>query len=233
MPIPEPTLFEKRPELPANPLLAKQIDRAVDVDRLTSPTVFTRRRPTYRRELRDQRRLATASEAIAGLEPGVVIYGFTKGQFSLIQLITAALKITGPAELVLSTWTAANQDVTEVLAFCESGLVTSSKWIVDLTFSKRSPQLAQRIRTTFGDDSIRVAKNHAKYALIGNDRWRVVIHTSMNLNHSPRFENFEISDDPELYDFHAKIVQEIWRRQARGVEAMRPYEIEQHFRDEL
>ncbi len=232
MRIPPPTLFDKVPEIPTNQLRAAKVDKVVDVDQL-GPTVLKRRRREFRRDLRDQRRLSSAAEALEGFDRQLTIYGFTKGQFSLIQLITEALRITGPAELVLSTWTAANADVSEVLDFCDAGMVTGSKWIVDLTFSKRSPQLAQRIRQIFGDDSIRAAKNHAKYALIGNDDWKVVIHTSMNLNHNPRFENFEISHDPELFDFQAKIVQEIWRKQSRAVEAMRPYEIEKHFRDEL
>lgn len=216
-----------------NPLLAKQVDIVADLEKVAAPTVLKRAKPTHRRELRDQRRLQSAAEALAGFDRDVTIYGFTKGQFSLIQLITEALRITGPGELTLSTWTAANSDVSEVLAFCESGLVTRARWIVDLTFTKRSPQLAQRIRHVFGDDAIRVAKNHSKYALIGNDAWRVCIHTSMNLNHNPRFENFEIAHDPELYEFHGAIADEIWRKQGRAVESMRPYEIERHFNADL
>lgn len=220
-------------QLRQNPLFAKKIDKVADVDRLTSPTVFARPKHEHRREIRDQRRLDTAAEALAGFNRETTIYGFTKGQFSLIQLLTEALKITGPAELVLSTWTAANQDVTDILEFCEIGLVTAARWLVDLTFTKRTPQLADRIRKVFGDDAIRVAKNHAKYAMIGNANWKIVVHTSMNLNHNPRFENFEIAHDPDLYAFHAQIVEEIWTRQSRAIDGMRPYEIHKHFNRSL
>lgn len=217
-----------------NPLLGEQPeDPIVDLEKITSKAELARAKRTAKRDIRDQRRLATAAEALAGFNRDVDIYGFTKGQFSLIQLITATLAITGPTELVLSTWTAANQDVTEVLDFCQSGLVTKARWLVDLTFSKRAPQLAHRIRTVFGDDAIRVGKNHAKFALIGNADWLVVIRTSMNLNHNPRFENFEIAHDPELYGFHQAIIDEIWRKQARSVESIRPYEIEKHFNEEM
>ncbi len=233
MPLPPPPEIEMPPKLGKNPLLAQRIDKVVDVDRLETSTVFTRKRHPYRRQLRDQRRLESAAEAIAGFDRDLTIYGFTKGQFSLIQLITEALKITGPGDLVVSTWTAGRQDVAEVLAFCRAGMVTSARWLVDLTFTKRAPEIATQIRRIFGDDAIRVAKNHAKFALIGNDAWKVSIHTSMNLNHNPRFENFEITHDPELYDFHEGIIQEIWRKQARTVDGMRCYEIEKHFRDSL
>lgn len=217
-----------------NPLLGDQPeDPLVDLEKITSPAELVRAKRTARRQLRDQRRTPNAEAAIAGFNRDVTIYGFTKGQFSLIQLITAALSHTGPAELVLSTWTAANQDVTDVLAFCGSGVLTRARWLVDLTFSRRSPQLAQRIREVFGDDAIRVGKNHAKFALLGNADWQVVIHTSMNLNHNPRFENFEIAHDPELYAFHQAIVDEIWRKQSRAVEGMRPGEIQKHFEQDL
>lgn len=214
-------LMDDRPEALAN------------VEKLTAKTELARRKRDVKRELRDQRRTTSAADAIAGFDKELTIYGFTKGQFSLIQLIKAALDVTGPASLTLSTWTAANADVTEVLEFCASGIVTDSRWLVDLSFSKRTPQLAHRIRMIFGDDAIRVAKNHAKFALIGNEQWRVVIHTSMNLNHNPRFENFEIAHDPELYGFHETIIDEIWRRQARSVEGQRPGEIERHFKLDL
>lgn len=205
----------------------------VNLERLAVKTSLARRKRDAKRELRDQRRTETAAEAIAGFDPETVIYGYTKGAFSLIQLIKATLDITGPAALTLSTWTAANADVTEVLEFCAAGTVTGARWLVDLSFSKRSPQLTHRIRTIFGDDAIRVAKNHAKFCLIGNDRWQVVIRTSMNLNHNPRFENYELAHDPELYAFHETIIGEIWRRQARSVEGLRPGEIERHFKTEL
>ena len=47
----------------------------------------------------------TAFEAIGPLEPGCEIFGFTKGQFSLMDLITAILSQTGPASVDISTCT--------------------------------------------------------------------------------------------------------------------------------
>lgn len=205
----------------------------VAVERLTAKAELARRKREKKRELQDHRRTVSAVAALEAFDRETTVYGFTKGAFSLIQLIKAALEKTGPASLIISTWTAANADVTEVLEFCAAGVVTDSRWLVDLSFSKRTPQLAHRIREIFGDDAIRVAKNHAKFVLIGNADWRVVIHTSMNLNHNPRFENFEIAHDPELYEFHETIIDEIWRRQARSVEGQRPGEIERHFKLDL
>jgi len=221
-------------KLHENPLLLDRGCPTADLTDITSPTLFVRRkRPSHRRSIRDLRRQQSAAESIAELDHTTQIVGFTKGQFSVIDLIRAALDITGRAELDISTWTAANTDVSTVCDFVGEGVVTRSRWLVDLTFQRRSPQLANRIRQTFGLDAIRVAKNHAKFALIGNEDWRVVIQTSMNLNFNPRFENFAIAHDPELFAFYKTILDEVWNRQGREVADARPYQIHKHFDDEL
>ena len=51
------------------------------------------------------------AEAVGEITTGCEIYGLTKGQWSLIDLIEYCLETTGPAELIISTWTAANADI--------------------------------------------------------------------------------------------------------------------------
>lgn len=217
-----------------NPLFADDIAPTADLTEVTAPTVFVRKRgPSHRRSIRDLRRQQTAGQAIEGLDRETQIVGFTKGQFSVIDLIRAVLAFTGKASLDISTWTAANTDVTTVCEFVDGGLLTESRWLVDLTFQRRSPQLAHRIRETFGKDAIRVARNHAKFALVRNDAWQIVIQTSMNLNFNPRFENFSLSHDPELCDFYGGILNEVWQRQSRDIADANPYAIHKHFANEL
>lgn len=220
-------------ETNVNPLLKTDVNPAADVFSLEAPTVHRRPLKTAKRDIRDVRRAETAATALAGFDAECEIYGFTKGQFSVIDVLTALLAVTGPAELVISTWTAANADVTTVLQFVEAGTVTGARWLVDLTFQRRTPQLANRIRQVFGPDAIRVAKNHAKFALLSNDRWKVVLRTSMNLNFNPRFENFQVAHDPELFDFHAAIIEELWTKQPRTLADANPGAIGRYFAAEM
>ena len=216
-----------------NPLLFDKIDPVAHMDRVQAPTIFRRKKSTAKRDIRDLRRAKSAAEALTGFDAETTIYGFTKGQFSIIDILTHLLTITGPAELVVSTWTAANTDVTTVLDMVDSGTITRARWLVDLTFQRRAPQLANRIRQVFGADAIRVARNHAKFALIGTAEWKIVVHTSMNLNFNPRFENFSLSHDPEFYQFHADIIDELWRRQPVGLADARPYDIHKFFDSDM
>ena len=53
----------------------------------------------------------SAQNAVGILEPGIELYGLTMGQFSLIDLILAVLRQTGPAHMTVSTWTAAGAEI--------------------------------------------------------------------------------------------------------------------------
>ena len=141
-----------------NPLLFDHLEEAhAKPEELTSPTVFVRRgsgkKRSARRAIRDARRLETATEAIADFGPDVQIHGLTKGQFSLIDLIAAVLEHIGPATLDISTWTAAATDVTIVCQWLKAQHITKSRWLVDLTFQTRPPELATLIRELFGRES--------------------------------------------------------------------------------
>lgn len=224
------------PALPGfnNPLLDKVVNPAVDLEVIQAKTVHRKNVKMRKRELRSLRRKETAVESIYGLAKDIEIFGFTKGQFSLIELIDAVLDVIGPAFLSVSTWTAAHTDVTNVLQFMESGRLTGSRWLVDFTFQRRSPELAQKIRELFGADAVRVARNHAKFSLLRNSEWDIVIRTSMNLNTNPRFEDFTIAHDPELAEFLQAILDDVWKRQKVSLAfADRPQTIKDFFKDEM
>lgn len=204
-----------------------------DLENIETRTIHHDDLREKRRQLRDFRRLETAREVVEAFDRDVELFGFTKGQFSLVQLIEACLELTGPASLTISTWTAARTDLTEILALLDSGSLTGTRWLVDFSLQRRSPELANKLRKQFGEDAIRVAKNHAKFAMIINDKWSLVLRTSMNLNHNPRFEDFTLAHDPELAAFLTAILDEVWDKQDRHFAKENPGKIVQHFERDL
>ena len=193
----------------ANPLTEGKCDVVVDLEAIRAPTVFSARRK-HVRLCKSLLEGESAKEAISGLTKTVDVFGFSKGQFSLIDIITACLERTGPAALVLSTWTAKHADLTQMMGFLKSGLVTDAKFILDFSFQRRAPAVAQAIRDTFGIESLRITRNHAKFFLLGNAEWSLTCKTSMNLNTNPRLEDFDISNDRNLFDFLSCIVADIF-----------------------
>lgn len=200
--------------IPDNPLLRQDPDPVADCSNVEPATV--RRRIPAKRLIQDLRRQQSAAVAVAHLErDGSELLGLTRGQFSLSDLIAAILDKTGPAALSISTWTAANSDVTKMMELLTSGQITACRWLVDLTFVRRCPALAQQIRQQFGADAIRVTRTHAKFATITNTEWQVALRSSMNLNQNPRLESFEVGHDPALCEFLTGALDQIWERQPR------------------
>ena len=208
---------------PANPLLASDPDPVVDPAVIRQAVI---KRPIPKREIMDLRRIQSATEAVAGLErDGMELFGLTKGQFSLTDMIEAILDKTGPADLSISTWTAANGDVTRMLELLNSGAIRSCRWLVDLTFMRRCPQLTAEIRAKFGADAIRVTKTHAKFCTITNDDWQIALRSSMNLNQNPRMESFQVGHDPVLCQFLSEVLDDVWKRQNKGIADLSSKEI--------
>lgn len=161
---------------------------------------------------------ATALDAIGRLEPGDRLVGMTKGQFSLLDLIRAVLRSTGPAHLTVSTWTTGIRDAENARLLVSRGDLLSLRLLTDRSFPSRQPKYCAAIIRTFGADSIWCTRTHAKFALIRNDQWNVVIRSSMNLNRNPRFEQFDLDDDAEMADWFEAHVSEIAETMKPGLD---------------
>lgn len=197
--------------------------------KLKAKSIF-KRQLSIQRDLKMAVRGETARSAIGKLANGCEIYGFTKGQFSLIDILEHCIQQTGPADVVICTWSAASGDIRAANRLLSNGRIKGLRFIVDFSFKSRKPKFCEDLIKTFGADCIRVTSIHAKFCLIRNKNWNLVIRTSMNLNFNPRFENFEISDDLAMADFMEGIVSEIWDTQERMVGfTNRPYDNKREF----
>jgi hypothetical protein len=207
--------------------------KAVDLARLKAPSTFRRSVRSAKRELRDARRTETAAAAIAGLDHETEIYGFTKGQFSLLNLIQAVFALTGPAHFSLSTWTAAAHEIESLAAMQARGDITGVRLLIDISMARREPAMTAQMREKLGRENIRVASTHSKFAIFQNARWKIVLRSSMNLNMNPRNEDFTIAHDPPLASFLNAILDEVWAKQKAEVADQRPYDIIRHWNEDL
>lgn len=194
-----------------NPLLNQKPDIVFDMTKLEIPWTHRAKAPS-KREIRKEARTGTAIEALGNLYPGCAIFGLTKGQFSLIELISAIVDQTGPAEIFISTWTASSADLSDAFKLMKSGKILHARFLVDHTFQRRQPGFAKKIRDLFGLDAVRVTRNHAKFCLIRNSKWNIVLKTSMNLNFNPRLEDFDIQDDLNLANYLQGLMDEIFKK---------------------
>lgn len=146
-------------------------------------------------------KVGSAAQAFDGLEPGAEIFVLTHGQFSLIDALVYLSTLTGPCDLSVCTWTAGTKDLQHMADLLGAGRFRSVRWLVDRSFITRQPAYCEKLRRLFGDECIRTTRSHAKFVTMRNESWDLAVRTSMNLNHNPRMECIEVSDDPALADF--------------------------------
>lgn len=72
-----------------------------------------------------------ADAAIRTLQKSTRIIGLTRGDFSLIDLIHSILKKTGPAHVIVATWSAGIKDIHQVKWMIDSNLVRTFRLVTD------------------------------------------------------------------------------------------------------
>lgn len=177
---------------------------------IDSARTFKRPAGKRRRKIRTAK-TGSAAQAIGQLQPGAETFVLTFGQFSIIDALVYLLQQTGPANVDIATWTAAEADLEKVLQMFEAAEIDKARFVVDKSFLNRQPAAAQRLVTLFGSGSIRAIRTHSKFLTIRNARWNLVVRTSMNLNENRRLENLEISDDTEFAQYFGAIVDDIFQ----------------------
>ncbi len=139
-----------------------------------------------------------AAAMVGVVRAGEEITGITNGQFGLIDLIEHLLSQTGPADVVISTWTMGIYDAERARAFCANGDIKKIRWLVDPSMFGRRPELSGQLVERFGVEAFRAVNTHAKFAVLRGDALAVVVRSSMNLNPNKRIENFDITADPGM-----------------------------------
>lgn len=169
------------------------------------------RRPTRLWEV------ANARTALADFGPGLETTCYTYGQFSLIDAVVGLIdEHTGPVHLDVCTWTVGIADMQRVYELMGDGRILSIRWVVDQGFESRQPGYCAYFRELYGDGRIRTLRAHAKFVLLRNDNWDIVIRTSMNLNQNTRFEHLDVTHDADLAAWHRSVIDGIFESETVG-----------------
>jgi len=137
------------------------------------------------------------------------------GQFNLIDIIENIVNQIGQCNVDLAIWTASDANLKKAFEFLKNESVKNMRWVIDPSFRSRQPKYVATLIDRFGDDCIRSLPTHAKFILIYNDKYNVIIQTSMNLNQNKRLENFTIIEDVQMVDFYKKFVNDIFIKKSK------------------
>ena len=151
----------------------------------------------------------SAADCIGRIEPGMGLFAITRGQFSMLDAVLACLDQTGPARVSVWTWTVAAYELDVFAAFAADGRIREGLLVIDGGAREKNSGLLHQWQASFGASSIRLVRNHAKIATIENERFRLLLRGSMNLNFNPRFEQLDITEGGEDFELVRQLEREL------------------------
>ena len=152
------------------------------------------RRDNVTRDFRHGTRGESAARCIGPITKGCDVFGLTKGDFSMIDILRHIAREIGPCRLDVGSWTASPADIIELKRMITGGSVTELRLILGDGFPIFERKGYEVILAEVGRARVRFARFHAKYALLENDNFSIALRTSMNLNMNRRIESYEISE---------------------------------------
>lgn len=151
----------------------------------------------------------SAQETIGTIEKDYSLFAITRGQFSMIDAILATLEQVQDAEISLWTWVIAEYEAKCFQRLIADKRIKSATLMIDRIAKDKNRELLIEWKKTFGENSIRLVYNHSKIACIKNDKFKVLLRGSMNLNYNPRFEQLDITEGGEDFELVKKIESEL------------------------
>ena len=154
----------------------------------------------------------SAKQAFKDFGPQKPLHGITDGTWYLIDGIWAICEKVGKSHVVISTWTAANADISSAESLLNMDKFLSLRFFVDRSFKTRQPDYYEKLVKTFGQDAVCFWSSHAKFALFTGGDFDVLYLTSANLNKNPRIENFSLITDGDVIKEYAEMVDKAFER---------------------
>ena len=146
--------------------------------------------------------------------PGESVHILGNGLYNAWTFVPVICEWLGGADrLSCSTWTVNRPNTIELFELWDAGMFKTVDFLTGLYFKQRESAvytiLLDGIRARGG--RYRASKDHAKIILLSRaerDQW-ITVEGSANLTANPRLENYVMTNDRAVYDFHREWVEEV------------------------
>lgn len=147
-------------------------------------------------------------------EPGDIAHVVSAGTWSCHDLIRVLLERTGPAELIMSTWSISEEGWRMLIDLRDEGQITKLTTLLDWRIGHRNPDVTSYAKTSARDrgDELAITNNHSKVYVLRNELWAISLISSANLTNNPRIEASVIHEDRAVADWHARWITETVRK---------------------
>lgn len=137
--------------------------------------------PAARRK-RAEESFGSVADCIGALTPGMSLFCVSRGQWSMVDAILYVCdQLGGGASLSVWTWAIAEYEVKVLQSLMARRDLAGATLIVDTAADKRNAALLNEWRASFGANSVKVCRNHAKIARVWKGDLRFLLRGSMNL----------------------------------------------------
>lgn len=143
--------------------------------------------------------------------PDEAFHFVTNGDFSMAECLIYSLKLSGPSDIFIATWSISELALRQLLILKEKGVVRSCKFIVDPRVKVRNPKPLQLLQLNF---PYAMVACHAKVSLIKSDSHFIDIISSANLSRNPRIERGVIYNNEHIFNFDKKWMDDAFNRGA-------------------
>lgn len=139
-------------------------------------------------------------EYLGRIEHGYNKHFYTRGAFDLVQLVLYILRQTGPADVVISSYSISEHTLKTLRKMVDKGEITHIRFLIDNRVRSISPKPFDVMIHSF-PGCYKCLALHAKVALISNAEWKITVIGSQNATHNPKLERGIIHTDPNIYVF--------------------------------
>ena len=194
-----------------------------ETDRMPSPRAM--RMEAKRAMLRVEREARLADLMPGPPKAGHQVHIVSGAKFDFWTWVPVMIDwLAGVEHLYCSTWTLSRGNAKELFALWDAGKIPKAAVrILTGTYFKRRESavyayLVEGLRARGG--RYRAFQNHAKVLLLANAKRKtwLTVESSANLTSNPRLEQYVITNDRGLHDFHRGWMDEILRRPATDEE---------------
>ena len=181
-------------------------------------------RKRYRLRFAKMLKEETLAEAIADPpKPGESIHAVSNGKYDFATWIPQIIDWIGTADcLWCSTWTLSRPNADDVFALHDEGKIAQGQlhFLTGLYFKRRDTATYNYLLDGLlrRGGRYKAFENHCKVLLIANekkDAW-FTVEGSANLNANPRFEQYVLVNDRQLFEFHRGWMEEVFQSQTKN-----------------
>lgn len=126
------------------------------------------------------------------------LQAYFSNSIQLADVIEGVLRIIGPAEIIISTFSTSEEFLRRIFRLKNTGRILKCSLFCDLKASRKTINLFRFIESVF--DAVYLCENHSKVILFKNKEHTISVVTSQNQTRGNRIECGIITSDKNIYN---------------------------------